>query len=166
MKRRVFNVLAAVSLVLAIATAALWVRSVWWKSDFLRFTPDTFDWEVRSMYGAIAIEREHFLSGEDHPPYWSWGDPNSTEWEPYCLLSRSRSFFTDEIESSGIEVADWLLLLVFVVLPAVWLEMRLRRRKAVGLCTKCGYDLRGTDEGRACPECGAERVVSDAKAGA
>jgi len=37
--------------------------------------------------------------------------------------------------------------------PRLRSALRSRRRKAVGLCLKCGYDLRGQTEPR-CPECG------------
>ncbi len=40
-------------------------------------------------------------------------------------------------------------------LPTAWLWYRDRRR-APGLCIKCGYDLRGADH-KVCPECGAVR---------
>jgi hypothetical protein len=48
---------------------------------------------------------------------------------------------------------------VFTLLWAVFCAIPTNRRNAMrvwaahGLCTKCGYDLRGNDSGR-CPECG------------
>jgi hypothetical protein len=58
-------------------------------------------------------------------------------------------------------IPHWFLFLATAALPAWWLRRhppstwpspRARRRRAAGLCEKCGYDLRATP-GR-CPECG------------
>lgn len=48
---------------------------------------------------------------------------------------------------------------LFAIPPAVWTVWRLRRlrrdrRVRRGLCPACGYDLRATAAGGACPECG------------
>jgi hypothetical protein len=54
-------------------------------------------------------------------------------------------------------VPHWLLVLAAALLPARWALARRRqrrsRRSALGLCPRCGYDLRATP-GR-CPECGS-----------
>jgi hypothetical protein len=52
--------------------------------------------------------------------------------------------------------------LVTAVLPVLWLALRLRelaevrRRRRLGLCPSCGYDLTGNVSGL-CPECGSAK---------
>ena len=61
----------------------------------------------------------------------------------------------------GIMAADWFLVLLTALLPLVWgwkwtvnsVRRRVRaRRSRLGLCVRCAYDLRGTPG--QCPECG------------
>jgi hypothetical protein len=49
---------------------------------------------------------------------------------------------------------DWFTCLLAAALPAFWIRLtvRRRRRRRLGLCARCGYDLRASF-GR-CPECG------------
>ena len=56
--------------------------------------------------------------------------------------------------ADDVRVPYWLLAVVTGVLPAAWLRRRRRERRTrlLGLCPRCGYDLRATP-GR-CPECG------------
>jgi hypothetical protein len=57
-------------------------------------------------------------------------------------------------------VPCWALFVTTATLPAATLafELRRRRRRLLGLCPACGYDLRASP-GR-CPECGAERTAT------
>jgi hypothetical protein len=61
-------------------------------------------------------------------------------------------------DDDGVVVPHWFLLLLAALLPVVQVAKRLRnqraeKRRAKGLCARCGYDLRATPE--RCPECGA-----------
>ena len=49
-------------------------------------------------------------------------------------------------------VPHWFAFALTAAAPARWFVGRFRRRRASGLCPRCGYDLRATP-GR-CPECG------------
>jgi hypothetical protein len=49
----------------------------------------------------------------------------------------------------------WLVMIISVVAPLIWLRGAIRRRRVLpaNICRQCGYDLRATPE--RCPECGA-----------
>jgi hypothetical protein len=52
-----------------------------------------------------------------------------------------------------LRIPHWFLLLLSGFLPTIWLiKFSSHRRKLVGCCVKCGYDLRATPD--RCPECG------------
>ena len=55
---------------------------------------------------------------------------------------------------TSVVFALWIPTLIFALLPAYALlpHHRRRKRRKLGLCLKCGYDLRGSEE--RCPECG------------
>lgn len=65
-------------------------------------------------------------------------------------------------------VSMWLLA-ALVLLPAWWFLLmtvirwrRTRTRRRRGLCTECGYDLRGNPSSAACPECGTTATTAGA----
>jgi hypothetical protein len=59
-----------------------------------------------------------------------------------------------EMRSPGLTFPYWLATLIVAVFVVPWLirTRRLRRRRKLGLCLTCGYDLHGTPD--RCPECG------------
>lgn len=57
----------------------------------------------------------------------------------------------------------WLIILVLVILPAYFLivvPFLRRRKRRMGLCVECGYDLRGTTAD-VCPECGTSSTCPE-----
>ena len=167
MKRWAFNLLAAASLALAVLTAGLWVRSYWVgesigyhaypRSDPLRL------WFIGAgtPKGDVLLfwNRNSHLGGPQgwryvrHPPagYRRGGPPPHWQFGP--VRGWADAYF------DGIAVRCWALVLLFSLAPATWLLRGLllrRRRRKLGLCRHCGYDLRASPQ--RCPECGRENA--------
>ena len=74
-------------------------------------------------------------------------------------FDRARTVYGSASEAHSVTrlaVPFWAFALLGTILPAERLRRRraARRRAALGLCRRCGYDLRASPE--RCPECGAE----------
>jgi hypothetical protein len=170
-KRRLFSILSAISLLLFVAVVVLWVRSFWrWES--ISYQSHGGIYTVGSAAGdliVICIAYEGRFSGGSK---WSGSSGRATERTladegPVAVFfaaewgHRVRSIF-------GVRYAEWQLNLPYtyaalacLALPALWLIRRVRlRNRSPGLCPSCGYDLRATPGG--CPECGQAPAGADA----
>jgi hypothetical protein len=180
MKRRLFNVLARVSLVLCVATAVLWVRS-YWHPDAIpirsTFSSTVFFGDRR---GHVELTRQYITS--TLPSGWSaitseYGqvrtfkqagrlttvsslDPHLIATVAFCFR-RTVTIGLTIISSTQlvIRIEVWavpflLFVLVFATFPAslILRTLRASRRSMGGLCPSCGYDLRATPDRY--PECG------------
>ena len=164
--RNLLNALTVLSLLLALAAAALWVRSYWVGDGFV-WKPSDADRAYYRAYvgrgvarvggGAYPFDRTgHFDYGADRPP------TRPTGFHPRCFAARLGFDYHRGSDAQGQPFVDvlfpiWALLLCAAVLPSCRVvslrrDLRSRRRSAAGACTSCGYDLRATPE--RCPECG------------
>lgn len=177
MIRRFFTILSALSLLLCLATAVLFVRSFWVGEGRIRFHWDgvtTKATVVVSSNGRVWCGRGRTQSTD---PEWiatreamaksgmmeHWGRGSgqagdSQAWYKLSYLSGSGRGFPMALmqSSTTIAIPEWPILLVLAVLPGLWLIAfrRLRRSHTLGLCRKCNYDLRAHTPGQLCPECG------------
>jgi hypothetical protein len=169
--RRLLNILTALSLLLSVAVAGLWVRGYFaWDLVHVRTRVRWF--HVSSAAGML---RAGTWRTADHDPVdlgvvglvrHTVRDPAEARFllghyeqsAAYRLHFLGAQYFA----LSGARPAShrvvvlpaWMAVSAGMVLPAWWLRARRRwrRRTAAGLCPACGYDLRATP-GR-CPECG------------
>jgi hypothetical protein len=178
--RYMLGVVAALWLLLWLATVTLWVRS-YWRRDL---------WLSKHDYqqGSISSNRGEFTYqgvGFPYPMRTGVRGFFSTPAQPIALVAREHPdsdcqfrflgigvyrgdaregmWFAGEppFPYTAVAVPHWLVALVLAIPPALGLMLyrRFRQRRralAAGLCPRCGYDLRATPQ--QCPECGWGRT--------
>ena len=175
MRRSLSNLVAALSLLLCATVIALWVRSYSHRDwvYFLRPPPTGVrpGWETLELVsdgGVISFARqvvadapkERFELGDWG---WHWTEDEYTSWPPeVTLMMRLRPRYQKgpPVSSWLVAAPHWVVVLLFVGLPATKALAALRRRsRARGdRCVPCGYDLRASPQ--RCPECGAARTTA------
>lgn len=185
MCRRWLNRVSLVCLTVAIALAAVAVRSYWrhdsivwgWRSPAER---EVQSWRISSARGRLFVCRGGFrdrrLDAERFdqrfpqevyngtPSYWT-----GPEWQ----IGRESDFLGFNWIRHVPSATDWaytmilplwLPIALFAAMPLArgvrWV-VAVRRKRRHGLCPGCGYDLRASPE--RCPECGRPRASADGK---
>jgi hypothetical protein len=169
MRRTFFDTLAVLSVLLCLATAALWVhsavRTAWWQHVGARDGHGFVkQWTFASANGRICWWRLELgpsarpTSGDSggvqdtSPVEWPWLAGYTEHGLGVAGFYREHmTFSAGPQESRLIAVPYWFVLVGFAFPPMLW--WRRRRRAVPGCCRVCGYDLRAS-AGR-CPECGA-----------
>ena len=156
MRQRLFRILWALPLLLCLATAALWVRS-YWRSDGYAWSESSQVYTERGeLVFAIAGPEfgfhvtPGFGSGDVQDPDDFWNPRRKADHTWNALLAHGEEFPGLHM----VVVRFWGVCVVTAIplAPVLARYARHHRRAARGCCTKCGYDLRATNE--RCPECG------------
>ena len=157
MKRRLLNVLTALSLLFCVAVVTLWVRS-YWRYEAVYFTrvggtaqrPDVLYFFARSSLGSVSLSwvHENASSALINPSYvtllgqgWVTQTESSAQVDPLPFPGRAgwlgfrwhfESFSVPKQTRRDREVLlpYWFPALLFGLSPAAWLFARLRRRAA------------------------------------
>ena len=149
MKRRLFNLLTLVSLLLGVAVVApaLWGHFV---SGGATFGPqgDRLSWRFTWRDGRLYT---YFCPG--YVTRFSLEGPSAT----FAGVHYARGQSPEGIPIVSATMTQghvWAAGLLLAVAPALWVGRRLRdtRHRPPGTCPGCGYDLRATPD--QCPECG------------
>lgn len=132
MIRRLFTLVTMVSFLLALVTAALWIRTyghIWYVRD----------WGGMSNHHLILVWRGDITYEQFPPPPVVFA---TQTWPPSRYYAIRLSMLTA----------------AFCLLPLWWIARLAIRRRMQGmragreLCVECGYDLRASSN--RCPECG------------
>jgi hypothetical protein len=170
MKRRLLNLLTVVSLLLCVAVAVLWVRSYWATARFEWWSVGTGGYEFR-VHGVYTRAGNLGFYVGDYPPGLSRSgvyellyhrdrigrtSPPAVGTAGFAVVRSAPAPGQVDVAWCELRVPYWPLLLVFGVAPVrrTARAMSGARFHRMGLCRRCGYDLRATP-GR-CPECGHE----------
>ena len=164
MKRRLFAILSALSLLLCVAAVVLWVRSYFRADSYYRGAEDGTQVYVESGRGFVSVTRS-WVNPANSPKGTKWASkekPSYPMWGRPATVAQRLGFWSITARSYSEPVRRWIapywfLSALTAVLPGSWSIIhrrgwRRRHRSAAGLCPACGYDLRATP-GR-CPECG------------
>ncbi len=110
---------------------------------------------VRVASGLLRVSQSMLIYEESDP---SWIGLHSsgfsgfdTAWTPSYSYNKNSRF-----RNWRLAIPFWIPTSLFsvILLPSFVQSYRRRKRKKLGLCVKCGYDLRGSKD--RCPECGEE----------
>jgi hypothetical protein len=180
-RRRLFTLAAAVSLVLCLATIALWFRGIGhWDEIFYLHTPYASgsgtgnECYVHTWDGSFALELDLLRDPPSKPLVkrsflWRTTDLSRTDMRDYLAYrvgetsaagfgwsTRQQSNPFGRRQRFIARVPKWFVIVMTGTLPTLWLLARRRQkwRAQRHLCAVCGYDLRASPD--RCPECGTE----------
>ena len=159
-KRRLFNLAAVVSLLLCVATLALWVRSYWRRDSVLVSLQGATETYVLESQKGIVLALALSRSTLDGPAKWSFTSmPAGGATELKSFYSFGYQGLSPSSLSGRIWFPHWFFALLLAILPALHLRALIcsRRHRRANHCPRCGYDLRATPQ--RCPECGAVPAV-------
>jgi len=173
MRRRLFTLASAISLLLCVATVVLWVRSYWIADEQHLLSPSLMV-VLRSAWG-----RESAIIVLDHTEGQQWSASRSRSWSSAATqltptppnrlgfalrLSKTRAssvkvgWHVGNRPFIAIAAPHWFVAAALALLTVPWIKSKLAhrqrmRRAGQRQCISCGYDLTGNTSG-VCPECG------------
>jgi hypothetical protein len=172
MTHRLLNLLTVLSLVVCMASAALWVRSYWSYDVVARAAYSGLSTEFISMRGRLIFF--HFNTYGEDPPPTEWGATTYPRGAPMAVRLDSElgdsgphwwnrlgfaALFTNSHPMYKrlriVCIPAWLPTFALAAPPTLWWtgHRRRRKRETTDVCVQCGYDLTGNVSG-VCPECG------------
>jgi hypothetical protein len=172
-KRHLFNLLAAASLALGLASTALWFRSFRQYDHIHGIVRRNFLLELGSQPNRLYFQIDQLEKDFElptsvprfgwHSVPWSgadvlWADLPSNvifdHWGFALLRGHDVLEVPYVVPMIGVSTPHWFVATMCYLLFGLvaYHALKLRTRHRLGLCPMCGYDLRATPD--RCPECG------------
>lgn len=151
MRRRLFNLLAGVSLLLCVGAAALWARSYYRHYILIVVSQQRGEINVNCGPGALYVAAVPREAAYNFPRFMSL-DPAHMNFPVLDVAAAGFGYanFAFPTASHVVRVPLWSLVAGFALLAIVF--WRKPSTPSAGRCQTCGYDLCATPE--RCPECG------------
>jgi hypothetical protein len=162
-RRWLFNGVAAVPLMMCLATGIIWIWSYYRSILSAPWGPPSASPQYRFDVdkGSITIDRNiGIISGGDEfqltqVPGWNFAGLNYSGL--IITAYRGAYIFPGSITTTQLSCKLYWPFALTLAMVAFLFRVRSRRRNwgigpATGLCLRCGYDLRATPD--RCPECG------------
>jgi hypothetical protein len=144
--RHLFTLGSAVSLLLCVATAALWVRS-YYHVDIVGIGTAARTFGLGVNRGVIIFYT--VKPGELGSPF-EVASFDAGEMVPLRGTGMGGFLFLSDRKFTGVTAPAWFIMILTGGFG--WYRWRVSRRTPPGHCTNCGYDLRASPS--RCPECG------------
>jgi len=177
MRRKLFNLAAALSLLLCVAVCVLWARS-YGLTDQIVWNRATGVRSIGSYGGRVVLAMNESTRARLSPYGYGFHhsrDKSSPANFSVVMVSIDRGSTYSDWEGGGFKwymyrplannylivravAPHWFFVTATAILPLMWTGLKLRARvcdvrcERLGLCRTCGYDLRATPD--RCPECG------------
>ena len=150
MIRRLFDLLALLSLLLFLGGLYLWVWRVYGPTARPFYVNRQLGSQILYVFPQSNALRIHYIPTTPTVVVYTAGE--TRHFAGFWYESHS----TPNARITAVALPAWFLLLLTAIGPVLWLRRRLRtgRQYPVGHCARCGYDLRATPT--RCPECGSE----------
>ena len=165
MRRRLFNIVSVVSLVLVVITSVTWVWSVPLNAVMRPVVPRSTEFWADGSVIWLWWFTDGSTPGDYckiHNPYWQRYGQHKWNFDEYGLFVEKWDTAPPEPPGIawGIRFPTWWLVSIFSIIPGSRLlgfvirRQRTASRLKMGYCLQCGYDLRAHQPGQKCPECG------------
>jgi hypothetical protein len=175
-RRVLFTLVSGLSLLLLVAVVAVWIRSYWVRDIVMYCPPNRNFHTIQSILGSLHIISELDGSSTTENRVWWQIDPLARDaiwnggmsgypvkveknlghvWQRYLYtVFTPYPYRSLTLHKRLIVVPYWSPAVLFAILPTIWIWrfVKYERRRNLGHCPKCNYDLRATPD--RCPECG------------